>query len=37
MRIKLTSVYVNDHDKALIRRYWALPKRPISGIAHSAG
>jgi hypothetical protein len=48
MKIKVTSVYVDDQGKALasIRRYWALPRRPISpgpitladrGLARGAG
>jgi len=39
MKIKLTSVYVDDQDKALrfYTEYWALPRRPISVRAHIAG
>ena len=39
MKIKLTSVYVNDQDKALRFHggYWALPRRPISVMARFAG
>jgi len=39
MKIKLTSVYVDDQGKALrfYTRYCALPRRTISVRAHFAG
>ena len=39
MKIKLTTLYVDDQEKALhfIQRCWALPRRPISATAPIAG
>ena len=39
MKIKVTSVYVDDQEKALRfhTEVWALPRRPISVRAHIAG
>ena len=39
MKIKVTSVYVDDQNKACasIRRCWALPRRSILVRAHIAG